>query len=238
MKRSAMRWRAVPIALGFIALAVLAARYGGYSDSVTKMRGLTLRQDLFTMRAIVDQFTLDKHRRPQSLTDLVAAGYLKHVPTDPMTGRNDTWILEWSDDPKMPGIIGIRSGSSSERNVESSGKTKPQQGFTLYPPSVYMQFFLACSSDAPCTRTDVFRVDPVPGGCCILTVTNGDGRGTDEAHSYEVFLNGDRVIPTDHARNAQAPVKILQSNTLKVIVSGPPHSKLFILIAYDPRKSK
>ena len=91
MKRSAIRGKAVPIALGFIALAVLAARYCGYSDSVTKMRGLTLRQDLFTMRAIVDQFTLDRHRRPQSLNDLIAAGYLKHVPTDPMTGRNDTW---------------------------------------------------------------------------------------------------------------------------------------------------
>jgi general secretion pathway protein G len=233
MERSAMRKKAVPIALAFIALALLTAwLYSEHADSVTKMRDLTLRQDLFTMRAIVNQFTLDKHKRPQSFDDLVAAGYIKRVPTDPTTGRNDTWILQWSDDPKMPGIIDIRSGSiGRDRNLD--GRTEPQQRLTGYPPSVYMQFFLACSSDTPCTRTDVFRVDRVPSGCCILTVTNGDGQGTDEARSYEVFLNDERVIPTDHSRNAQATVKLLQRNTLKVILSGAPHSKLFILIAYD-----
>ena len=112
------------------------------------------------------------------------------------------------------------------------------QQFTGYPPSVYMRFFLACSSDKPCIRTDNFRVDPVPNGCCILTVTNGDGRGTDEARSYEVFLNGKRVVPVAHSRNAQAPVKVLRSNTVKVILTGEPFSKVFVLIAYDPSKSK
>jgi hypothetical protein len=114
----------------------------------------------------------------------------------------------------------------------------PQQSFTGYPPSVYMQFFQACSSDAPCTRTDNFRVDPVPNGCCILTVTNGNGLGKDEARSYEVFLNGKRVVPADHSRNAQAAVKVLRSNTLKVILTGEPSSKVFVLIAYDPRQPK
>jgi len=115
--------------------------------------------------------------------------------------------------------------------------TMPQQ-YTGYPPSVYMQFFLACSPDKPCTRTDKFRVDSVPNGCCILTVTNGDGRGTDETGSYEVFLNGTRVVPVDHSRNAKASVKVLPSNTLKVILTGEPSSKVFVLIDYDPRESK
>jgi hypothetical protein len=113
----------------------------------------------------------------------------------------------------------------------------PQQ-YTGYPPSVYMQFFLACSPDKPCTRTDNFRVDSVPNGCCILTVTNGDGRGTDEANRYEVFLNGTRVVRGNHSRSAQASVKVLPSNTLKVILTGEPSSKVLVLIAYDPRKSK
>ena len=114
----------------------------------------------------------------------------------------------------------------------------PQAGFTGYPPSVYMQPFLGCSSDAPCTRTAEFRVDPVPNGCCILIVTNGDGQGADETRSYEIFMNGKNVIPADHSRNAQAPVKVLRSNTLKVVLSGGPSSKVFVLIAYDPRQSK
>ena len=114
---------------------------------------------------------------------------------------------------------------------------RPQRN-TSYPPSVYLQFFFPCSPDAPCTRTDNFRVDPVPNGCCILTVTNGDGRGTDEVRSYEVFLNGDRVVPADHSPNIRATVKVLRSNTLKVILIGGPHSNVFVLISYDPRQPK
>jgi hypothetical protein len=113
----------------------------------------------------------------------------------------------------------------------------PQQS-TGYPPSVYLRVFLACPSDKSCTRTERFQIDPVPNGWCILTVTNGDGRGTDEGRSYEVFLNGKKVVPMNHSRNAQTPVKVLRNNTLKVILSGEPSSKVFVMIAYDPRKSK
>jgi hypothetical protein len=84
----------------------------------------------------------------------------------------------------------------------------PQQN-AGYPPTVCMQPFFSCSSDGPYTRTDNFGVNPVPTGCGILTVTNGDGRDTDEVVSYEVFLDGERVAPAGHSRNAQVPVKVL-----------------------------
>jgi hypothetical protein len=81
-------------------------------------------------------------------------------------------------------------------------------------------------------------VAAVSNGCCILTVTNGDGRGKDAAHSYEVFLNGKRVVlAADHLGNAQAPVKVLRSNTIKIILTGELYSKMFVDIAYDPRRS-
>ncbi len=115
---------------------------------------------------------------------------------------------------------------------------RPQQGFTGYPPSVYMQFFPACSSDKPCARTEDFRVDPLPKGCCILTVTNGNGLGKDEVRSFEVFLNGKSVISADHSRNAHATVAVQTKDTIKVILTGEPSSKVFVLIAYDPRQSK
>ena len=82
--------------------------------SIKRMRELTLQQDLFVMRSIVSQYTLDKHQRPQSLDDLFRAGYLKAMPIDPMTGRSDTWVIEWSDDPGDPGIEDIHSGSSQK----------------------------------------------------------------------------------------------------------------------------
>jgi hypothetical protein len=115
---------------------------------------------------------------------------------------------------------------------------KANQDVSGYPPAVYMHSFSACPGDKPCTQTEDFRVDPVPNGCCLLTVTNGDGRGADEVSSYEVFLNGQRVLPVGRARNAQAAVKVPKVNTLKVILTGGPHSKVFILVAYDPRESK
>jgi|HubBroStandDraft_1064217.scaffolds.fasta_scaffold118092_1 hypothetical protein len=114
----------------------------------------------------------------------------------------------------------------------------PPQNFTGYPPSVYMQFFQACSSDKPCTRTGNFRVDPVPKGCCILTVSDGNGPGEDEVRSFEVFLNGKSVASSDHSPNAQATVAVQTSNRINVILTGEPSSKVLVLIAYDPRQSK
>jgi general secretion pathway protein G len=80
-------------------------------DSPEKARERILRQDVSEFRALINQYTLDLQRRPQSIDDLVTAGYLKHIPTDPTTGRSDTWVVERSNDPEMPGIVGIRSGS-------------------------------------------------------------------------------------------------------------------------------
>jgi hypothetical protein len=114
----------------------------------------------------------------------------------------------------------------------------PQRRFTGYPPSVYMNFFLSCPSDGPCIREDTFRVDPLPRGCCTILVTNGDGRGTDEVSSYEIFLNGERAVPAGNSQNTQGTVKLQSSNALKVILRGSPQSKIFVLIAYDPRESK
>jgi general secretion pathway protein G len=107
-------WRkAALIALSLVGLAWLGAEMfiPSYVASPREARERVLQHDLFTMRQILSQYTLDNHERPQSLDDLVAAGYLKQVPVDPMTGRNDTWVLEWSRDTKMPGIIGIRGSS-------------------------------------------------------------------------------------------------------------------------------
>jgi general secretion pathway protein G len=77
--------------------------------SPRKAREQILNQDLITLREIVSQYTLDNHRRPHSLNDLVAPGYLKELPTDPTKRRKDTWVVVWSHDPKTPGIIEIRS---------------------------------------------------------------------------------------------------------------------------------
>jgi hypothetical protein len=83
-----------------------------------------------------------------------------------------------------------------------------------------------------------FRVDPVPKGCCILTVTKGNGQGKDEVRSFEVFLNGKSVVSSDHSPNAQAAVAVQTNNKIKLILTGEPSSNVFVLIAYDPRQSE
>jgi general secretion pathway protein G len=76
----------------------------------------TLRQDLFALRQVISQYTLDKQRAPHSLDDLVKAGYLRQVPKDPFSGRAD-WTVDPKDrdipaHPQEPGIIDVHSASN------------------------------------------------------------------------------------------------------------------------------
>ena len=86
-----------------------------YNQSIIRARETTLRQNLATLNKVIDQYTLDKQKAPQSLDDLVSAGYLKQIPYD-ITGNRDTWVLEQEDslksiDQTQPGIVGVHSGS-------------------------------------------------------------------------------------------------------------------------------
>ena len=103
------------VALGLIALVLLAAKLllPSYVTSSCQARERIIHQDLLMMRAVIGQYTLDKQKRPHSLDDLVVAGYLRDVPTDPTTGRKDTWIIECSKDIRAPGIVGIDATSDT-----------------------------------------------------------------------------------------------------------------------------
>ena len=83
-------------------------------DSPHESRARVLAADMVTMRAIFGQYTLDHQKHPQSLDELVTAGYIKKIPPDPTSGRTDTWVLERSDDPKTPGIVGVHSAVESK----------------------------------------------------------------------------------------------------------------------------
>jgi len=87
-----------------------------YRDSVVRAKEAVLQDDLFTMRHVMEQYTMDKRKAPQSLDDLVTARYLGAIPKDPFTKSNTTWVLEMEDyltavDPSSPGIANVKSGS-------------------------------------------------------------------------------------------------------------------------------
>jgi general secretion pathway protein G len=88
-----------------------------YHVATVRAREAVLRDDLYTMRTLIDQFTLDKQRPPQSLEELVEEHYLRGgVPEDPFTRSNQTWQVDIEDVPigtsqAVPGIVDVHSGS-------------------------------------------------------------------------------------------------------------------------------
>ena len=107
-----------------IILVLIGMAAGRYEKSVVRAREAVLKQDLQTMRSAIQQFTLDKAAGPQSLDDLVSAGYLREVPTDPMTRARD-WHTDsdnvlLSVDQSSPGITDVHSTSDSVSPFEST----------------------------------------------------------------------------------------------------------------------
>ena len=99
------------------AIAVPALR-----DSPQRAREAALKEDLFTMRSVIDQYHGDKGAYPPDLQTLVTAGYLRKIPTDPMTRSSETWVVALeeatgdqanssADAPTNPGVIDVHSGS-------------------------------------------------------------------------------------------------------------------------------
>jgi general secretion pathway protein G len=87
-----------------------------YQKSIIRAKESVLRNNLFTLRTMIDEYTLDKQQAPQSLQDLVTEGYLRQIPVDPMTGSDQTWRVIMEDNPvngdnSAPGIWDVKSGS-------------------------------------------------------------------------------------------------------------------------------
>src|SRR5436305_15070721 len=75
----------------FIIVTLVSIAAPAYSRAVVSAKETVLRQDLYHLRQAIDQYTMDKFKAPQTLDDLVSAGYLKALPKDPFTTKTDTW---------------------------------------------------------------------------------------------------------------------------------------------------
>jgi general secretion pathway protein G len=103
----------VVIAIVIILLSLAMPRY---QKTIVHAQETALRDDLHTLRSLIDQYTLDKQKAPQSLQDLVDAGYLKQLPVDPFTKSRESWVPVTDDtimspDQTQPGIVDVHSGS-------------------------------------------------------------------------------------------------------------------------------
>jgi len=105
-----------------VILALIAM--GTYNRTVLAAKEATLREDLFTMRKMIDQYAADKGKLPQSLDDLRGAGYIHEIPIDPMTDAAD-WQVEFGEDPgSTGGEQGVTNVRSSSGEVSSDGSSR------------------------------------------------------------------------------------------------------------------
>jgi general secretion pathway protein G len=95
-----------------------------YNKTVLAAKEATLREDLFTMRKMIDQYAADKGKLPASLDDLQSAGYIHEIPIDPMTDARD-WQVDIGDDPASADASqGVTNVHSASNDLSSDGSTR------------------------------------------------------------------------------------------------------------------
>ena len=90
-----------------------------YQKALVRSKESVLKNNLFTLRTVIDEYTYDKQKGPQTLQDLVNEGYLRAVPVDPITRNADSWHVIMEDaltavNQTDPGIFDVRSGSDAK----------------------------------------------------------------------------------------------------------------------------
>jgi len=104
-----------------IIIILAAVTLPQYQRTIMHTRETVLRNDLRTIRSLIDQFAADKGRLPQSLDDLVSDGYMREVPVDPFTGQKD-WAITTGEDPNsLQGEQGMTDIHSASAEVSSEG---------------------------------------------------------------------------------------------------------------------
>lgn len=92
-----------------------------YQKTIKHTREAVLRDDLFKLRSLLDQFAADKGRLPQSLDELVSEGYIRDIPLDPFTGQKD-WAITIGEDPNsLTGEQGVTDVHSSSTEISTEG---------------------------------------------------------------------------------------------------------------------
>ena len=105
-----------------IVIILAAIALPQYQKTIVQAREAVLRDDLYNMRKLLDQYAADKGKLPQSLDDLINERYMREMPIDPITGQAD-WTVVTGDDPNSgsgeQGVIDVKSSSS---DVSSDGR--------------------------------------------------------------------------------------------------------------------
>lgn len=92
-----------------------------YQKTIMHARETVLRDDLFKMRSLLDQYAADKGKLPQSLDDLVTEHYLREIPKDPITDNKDWTVVTGEDPNSTEGSSGVTDVHSSSGDTSTEG---------------------------------------------------------------------------------------------------------------------
>ena len=96
---------------------LVAIALPNYKVAILQSREAVLREDLYRFRDLIDQYYSDKGRYPESLETLVAEGYMRKLPVDPITHQADWELVPAEPDPdnpnELPGVYDVRSASTA-----------------------------------------------------------------------------------------------------------------------------
>ena len=104
-----------------IIIILAAVALPQYQKTIMHARETVLRDDLFKMRSLIDQYAADKGKLPQSLDDLVSSGYMREVPKDPITDNKDWNVVTGEDPYSTEGSSGVTDVHSSSPEVSTEG---------------------------------------------------------------------------------------------------------------------
>jgi general secretion pathway protein G len=97
-----------------IVIILAAIALPQYQRTIMHAREAVLRDDLYKMRSLLDQYAADKGKLPASLEDLITEHYMRELPVDPITGEKN-WTVETGEDPSSTsgesGVVNVRSAS-------------------------------------------------------------------------------------------------------------------------------
>ena len=114
LRRAACGFTLIEILIVVMIIGILVTlAQPSFHRAVSSAKEATLKENLFVLRDVIDQYYADNGKYPQALTDLVEKGYIRRIPKDPLTGSTESWVLVQATDEQgqQAGVYDVRSGS-------------------------------------------------------------------------------------------------------------------------------